>query len=116
MALYALIDKETRIIVSLSKRNEMLPNEKFELVEVPDSMNDVFQREGAKYKVLNEDLTVRDATTKEVDTAGVDPEVEREKKIQAKAAMKKAIKDMLADEAVPQSIKDFFRAYAKFSR
>lgn len=62
---------------------------------------------GKRYKVLNEDLTFRDATEEEIDDAGVDPVKREEKRKNHIQQFRGAMEALIADETVPQTVKDF---------
>ena len=103
--LKAIVPKNgPRIVLAVTTDDNPQISDDVEVVEIPEEPD--FQK-GKRYKILNEDLSFRDASEKEIDDADVDPEKRQEKRKAYIQQFRDAMDAVVADEKVQQSVKDF---------
>ena len=106
--LKAIVPKEgPRIVLAITTDADPKISEDVEAVDITEEPD--FES-GSRYKVLNDDLTFRDATDKEIDDADVDPAKRAEKQKANLQQFRDAMDVLIADEKVPQSVRDFVTA------
>lgn len=96
-----------RIILSITTDANPQVGDSAEAVDIPQEPDFTT---GSHYKVLNPDLTFRDATDQEVDDSDVDPIKRTQKRKRQLQQMKDASEALLADATVSQTVKDFIVA------
>ena len=103
--LKAIVHKEgPRIVLAITTDADPKISEDVEAVDITEQPD--FES-GSRYKILNDDLTFRDATDKEIDDADVDPAKRAEKHKANLQQFKDAMDVLIVDDAVPQTVKDF---------
>lgn len=103
--LKAIVPKDgPRIVLSITTDTDPRMSEGVEAIDITEEPD--FST-GSRYKILNEDLSFRDATEQEVDDADVDPEKRQEKRKAYIQQFRDAMDAVVADESVQQSVKDF---------
>jgi len=103
--LKAIVPKEgPRIVLAITTDANPEISKDAEAIDIPAEPD--FET-GKRYKVLNEDLTFRDATEKEIDDADVDPIKREEKRKTHIQQFRETMEALIADDSVPQTMKDF---------
>lgn len=103
--LKAIVPKNgPRVVLAVTTDDNPQISDDVELVDIPEEPD--FQT-GKRYKILNEDLSFRDASEQEIDDADVDPEKRQAKRKAYIQQFRDAMDAVVADEKVPPSVKDF---------
>lgn len=96
-----------RIILSVTTDANPQVGDNAEAVDIPQEPDFT---SGSRYKILNPDSSFRDATDQEIDDADVDPDKRMQKRKRQLLQLKDAMVSLLADDTVPQTVKDFVTA------
>lgn len=103
--LKAIVPKEgPRIVLAITTDANPEISKDVEAIDISEEPD--FET-GSRYKVLNEDLTFRDASEKEVDDANVDPVKTAEKRQTNIQLFRDAMDALIKDDSVPQTVRDF---------
>lgn len=103
--LKAIVPKNgPRVVLAVTTDDNPQISDDVEVVDIPEEPD--FQT-GKRFKILNEDLSFRDASEQEIDDADVDPEKRQEKRKAYIQQFRDAMDAVIADEKLPQTLKDF---------
>lgn len=103
---YAIVHRQTRIVVSYTVDFEQSDTVTYEKVLLP---RDIDLSVPGRYRVLQSNGTLRPATEEEIERSDLDPQKRRERAVALKGERTIAARAVLEDASVPETVKEFVR-------